>query len=112
MANHVIFIIGSIPNYQKLDDSRLILSDEGDTVVKPGDTVIWINMVASISSFLIRDDNKNSDVFEPDPAPVEGSNIWRGRVRKGNKKKEEHYTIFWSQGGMTFRYDPVIKVNP
>jgi hypothetical protein len=120
MANHIIFIIGTKPNLEHPEKSHLFLSDEGDTVVKPGDHVIWINMVASISSFIIVDDNRkkgkkvddpNSGVFAPDPKLVPGSNIWEGHVRKDIKKGEEHYAICWSQDGMTYRYDPVIKVN-
>jgi hypothetical protein len=115
--NHVIFIIGSVPNFEHPDKSKLILSDAGDTTVDPGDTVVWINMVSGISSFLIRDDNKISNVFEPDPSPVQGSTNWKGTVKLGilnakQKQQSERYTICWSQDGMTFCYDPVIKLNP
>jgi hypothetical protein len=116
MANHIIFILGTKPNATHPDNRDLILSDGGDSKVNHGDTVFWVNMVPSITSFRITDDNLHSDVFSPDPLQIPGSLNWSGTVRKKEKKDkgkhEETYTICFTQDGQTFSYDPIIKVNP
>jgi hypothetical protein len=85
-----------------------------DTIfARPGDTITWIIDDPDITSILVMDDNKKQNVFELDPAPLFGSSSWSGVVdRKINGRKEESYTICWSQDGITFCYDPKIVVNP
>lgn len=124
MANHIIFILGTKPNSTHPDNRDLILSDDGDSIVNHGDTVFWVNMVSSITSFRITDDNLHSDVFHPDPLQIEGSMNWKGKVKERKEfhklhppkskkgKHEESYTICFTQDGQTFSYDPVIRVNP
>jgi hypothetical protein len=117
MANQIIFILGTKPNATHPDNRDLILSDEGDSIVNYGDTVFWVNMVSSITSFRITDDNLHSDVFHPDPLQIEGSMNWKGKVKeksqplKGKKVIQESYTISFTQDGQTFSYDPVIRLN-
>lgn len=85
----------------------------GDDIgVKPGDKVTWIIMESAISSILVMDDNKNKNVFESGPAPVSGTTNWSGIIdKKIVGRKEETYAICWSQGGLTYCYDPKITVN-
>jgi plastocyanin len=86
----------------------------GDTIyARPGDTITWIIDDPDITSILVMDDNKKQNVFELDPAPLMGSTRWSGLVdRKIKGRKEESYTICWSQDGMTYCFDPKIVVNP
>ncbi len=122
MANHIIFILGTKPNTTHPDNRDLILSDSGDTTVKHGDWVFWVNTVDSITSFRITDDNLHSDVFYPDPLQIQGSMNWSGQIKpkakhdKDKKEKqkgihEESYSISFTQDGQTFSYDPIIKVD-
>jgi plastocyanin len=85
----------------------------GDDInVKPGDRITWIIQDPDISSILVMDDNKNKNVFESNPSPVKGSTNWSGIIdRTINGRKEETYSICWSQQGMTYCYDPKITVN-
>lgn len=82
--------------------------------VKPGDKITWIIVDTSIiSSILILHKDKGKNVFESGPAPVPGSTTWSGIIdKKIRGKKEEYYSICWSQGGMTYCFDPKITVNP
>ena len=113
MASHQIHIKAGSIDMIHPDKSTLTLSDSGDTEVKPGDTVTWIIDEPSITSILVKDDNKNANVFDPDPAPLTGSTSWSGTVNKHIKKKsKETYMICWSQAGITYCFDPQIKVNP
>lgn len=113
MATHEIHIRIGLTDMHHPDKSTLTLSDNGETTVKPGDTVTWIIDDPSITSILVKDDNKGANVFDPDPAPLSGSTRWSGTVNKNIRKKStESYLICWSQTGITYCYDPQIKVNP
>jgi hypothetical protein len=110
--NHNIRIkVGEI-NFLHPDQSKLILSDSGDTRVDVEDTVTWIVDDESISSILVMDDNRKADIFDDDLKPVPGTKNWKGTVSKNARNKEETYFICWSQDGMTYCFDPQIKVNP
>lgn len=111
MANHPITITGINPS-----NNSLILSDNGNTHVDPGDTVTWnIGQHSGVGSITaITDNNGSTDVFNPDPAPVGGSSNWRGTINPNIARGiTETYTIWWlpSVGTDLFRYDPVIQVN-
>lgn len=112
MANHDILIKVGTLNMEEPDKSTLDLSDGGTSTINSGDTVTWIIDDKQISSIVIMDDNKNANVFSPDPRPIKGSTSWMGRAKRVSKKEEETYTICWSQGGMVFCFDPKIVVNP
>ncbi|MEP7110451.1 MAG: hypothetical protein ABI760_20820 [Ferruginibacter sp.] len=116
MAHHTITITGSTPNKVQPTQSLLTLSDvsdEGTTFVRPGDTVSWIINVEEIDSILIKDD-VHRDLFEPDPspaAPAKKGSDWTGKIRNNIKPGVETYSIYWSQNGETYGYDPKIQVN-
>jgi hypothetical protein len=113
MANHEICILDAHPNPGHPDKSSLRLSDNGLSVINSGDTVTWIIPEGSmISSIVVFDDNRNSNVFAPDPKPVPGSTSWMGTAKAVTSTKQETYTICWSQNGMTYCFDPKIVVNP
>jgi hypothetical protein len=97
-------------------DGSLNLSDNGNTVASPGDTITWIignnSGVASITGIV---DNSNIDVFNPDPAPVGNSSNWQGTIRSDiTQQVSEDYTINYTTDSSTEeqRYDPRIQVNP
>ena len=111
MANRPIRITG-------IDtDGSLILSDNGQTNVNPGDTVTWIidqhSRVATITGI---DNSGPDDVFAPnDPAPVGSSSSWRGTVNPQiPRNSEENYIINYTRtdGNESGSFDPKIQVNP
>ena len=127
MANHIIVILRSDPDPVDPSNSRLTLSDNGETVVNLGDVVTWIidKDCHNISSIFIQDEKRGPGVFDPDPLPVMGTSHWSGVINpngitkskksKKNKKgdyKEESYTIYWSEDGEIYSFDPIIRVNP
>jgi plastocyanin len=112
-THHEIVIHAAHPNVHQPDKSRLDLSDNGNTVAKAGDTVSWIVNDPSITSIIVMDDNKLSNVFSPDPKPVGGgTKNWTGRTKPVIHTQVESYTICWAQNGQVYCYDPQIVVNP
>ncbi len=110
--NIPITITGIDPN----DSCRLILSDNGNSNVDPGDTVTW-NIrpnigVASITN--IYADAGSTDVFLPDPSAQGNSGNWRGTINPAIAPNAiENYTICWtSTSGTACCFDPRITVNP
>jgi hypothetical protein len=129
MANHTIAILRSDPDPIAPGKSRLTLSDGGLTIVEPGDVVTWIidKDCREITSIFIHDDAR-FDLFDPDPAPVSCSTHWTGVINPKPAKKVKHkkkrkllkdlelegesYTIYWSEEGKIYSFDPIIRVNP
>ena len=114
--NIPITIDGIDPN----DSCKLILSDNGNSVVDPGDTVTW-NIkpnvgVASITN--IYADTGSTDVFGPpasnDPHSQGNSGNWRGTINSSIAAGSiENYTICWtSTSGVSCCFDPKITVRP
>jgi len=110
MANRPINIEGINP------DNTLILSDHGNTTANPSDTVTWNIMnnsgVASITGII---DNSSIDIFSPDPSVQNNSTSWQGTVNPSiTTQTSETYTINYTKSGsnQTFRYDPIIQINP
>ena len=111
MANRPIHITGIE------SDGSLILSDNGQTNVDPGDTVTWIidngSGVAAITGI---ENSGPDDVFAPnDPAPVGSSSNWRGTVNPEiPPNSEENYIINYTRknGRGSGSFDPKIQVNP
>jgi hypothetical protein len=110
MANHTITITGISSN----DD--LILSDNGMTTARPGDTVSWVidgnSGVASVTAIT---EINGIDVFSPDPTPA-SSISWEGNINPvpPTSQKTETYTINYLKIGDATIYtsDPKIQVNP
>ena len=111
MANRPINITG-------IDgQGNLILSDNGNTNVDPGDTVTWNIMnnsgVASITAIV---DDSTVDLFSPDPSAINSSPgaSWQGTISSSaTRGAEETYHInYTTTSGRTCSHDPVIKVNP
>lgn len=108
-ANHNIFIEG-------IENGELKLSDQGKTDVNVEDTVTWIvkndSGVEAITS--ITPDKGSENVFDPEPAPVGGSDkTWRGTVDRNKKGRRETYAIGYTiQNGGPSQSDPIIQVNP
>ncbi|NND31247.1 MAG: hypothetical protein HKN76_01560 [Saprospiraceae bacterium] len=128
MANRTIAILRSDPDPIDPSNSRLTLSDNGVTFVDPGDVVTWIidKDCEKITSIFIHDDAR-FDLFDPDPAPVSGSTRWTGvinpktaekiQAKNSGKPPEpivegENYTIYWSEEGRIYSFDPIIQINP
>lgn len=111
--NHQIKILKAHPNRLQPDKSRLELSDNGNTEAHSGDEVTWVVEDSDITSIIIMDDNKLSNVFSPDPKPVGGSSRnWTGKTKSVVHTQVESYTICWAQDGQVYCYDPQIVVNP
>jgi len=111
LANHNITITGSQPNHRHPHKSKLTLEPGGTTYVNPGDTITWIVEVDAIIAIMISDDS-GIDVFNPDPAPVAGTKNWSGTINPSIKKgSSEEYSIYWTQGGVVYSFDPKISVN-
>jgi hypothetical protein len=108
MANHLITITGIEEN------NDLILSDDGETIASPGDTITWIiagnSGVASITAIT---EVEGQDVFNPDPVPV-NSTIWEGLVKPVLVETIETYNINYLKVGDATIYvsDPKVKINP
>ncbi|HEY5686752.1 MAG TPA: hypothetical protein VIS27_00430 [Yeosuana sp.] len=108
--NIPIQIIGIDPT----DSTKLILSDNGNSNVDPGDTVTWSiksgSGVASITN--IYADSGSTDVFNPDPSSQGSSGNWRGTVNPALNSGFEDYTICWtSASGTSACFDPRITIN-
>ena len=111
MANHNITITASQPNYKHPHKSKLTLDPAGTTYVNPGDTITWIVAVDAITAIMISDDS-DVNVFNPDPAPVAGSKNWIGTINPAIALgSSEEYSIYWTQGGVVYSFDPKIAVN-
>ena len=96
------------------DDGILVLSDNGETDVDPGDTVTWkIAAGSSITDITnVFEKTGSTDVFNPDPARVGSSSNWRGTVSSSaTAGAEEDYSISYTVGTTAYTYDPKIKVN-
>jgi hypothetical protein len=94
----------------KVDPSALKPGDKIE--VKPGDVVTWIIQDPNISSILILHKIRGKNVFASGPAPARPGQSWTGIIRGVSMKEDEEYAICWSQGGVTYCYDPIIYVNP
>lgn len=109
MANRPITIEG-------IDtDGKLILSDRGNTVVDPGDTVTWIigpsSGVNEITGII---NNSEINIFSEGPARVGNSKNWRGTVNPNIPRgSEEDYDIAYTKTGSNRAqlFDPKISVR-
>ena len=110
MAHRPITILGIN------SDNSLNLSDRGNTIANPSDTITWHiaqnSGVASITSILNKAGSPN--VFNPVPAPLANSSNWQGTIDPAiNSSTEEDYSIGYTKTiGGNFEYDPKIQVNP
>jgi hypothetical protein len=122
--NYNITITGSTPNITIPSDSTLTLSDNGQTIADPGDTITWkIGQNSGVGRiFSITNDENSTDVFGPpasnEPGPLnQGNGFWRGTINSSiTPGSIENYTIGWMtdanpEAGPYF-YDPKIKINP
>jgi hypothetical protein len=110
MANRPITITGINPA-----DNSLILSDNGNTNVDPGDTVTWqIGQSSGVASITGIVDDVTTDVFSPDPSQLANSNNWQGTVNPSIARGSiETYTINYTKSsGGAGQHDPKISVNP
>lgn len=126
MANLTIVILRSDPDTVDPSNSRLTLSDNGETIANVGDVITWVidKDCENISSIFIQDEKRGTGVFDPDPSPVACSTHWTGVINpqiaskskkeESPKKREEQetYTIYWSEDGKIYSFDPIIRVNP
>lgn len=111
-VNHPITIIGIA------EDGKLVLSDRGQTITKPGDRVTWLigpqSGVAEIRAIVNL--SKPTDVFDKHdpPAPLGNSTSWRGTIRQDILElTEEEYCIHYIKTDGSFSdHDPKIIVNP
>lgn len=113
--NHPIIIFGFDPsNY------LLILSDNGKTMVDPGDTVTWIvfpgSGVSSIKDITLKQKPENFssvNIFKPPPGPLGSSKNWMGKIDPNVPWGSiEEYNIVWEDSsGETHFFDPKIQVN-
>ena len=92
----------------------LTLSDGGDTVANPGDTIQWtIGPNSGVAAITRIQDNSDINVFHPDPAFAEG--VWSGVINPDfiNGHYEELYTILYTTANDDTKrsYDPKIQVD-
>lgn len=111
MANRPINIEGI-----NSSDNSLILSDHGHTTANPSDTVTWnILNNSGVSSITGIVDNSTIDIFSPDPTLQPNTSSWQGTVNPNvTVPSSETYTINYTKSGsnQTYRYDPIIQINP
>jgi hypothetical protein len=117
----VIRIVKSNPDEIRPENSYLKLSDGGLTRCDPLDTIEWIieqtpadiRENGEITSILIQGDAiSNFFLFS---AKMENKFFkkWTGEVRRGLEPGEvSKYTIYWSQRGNVYCFDPKIQINP
>jgi len=109
MPNRPITILGVN------SDNSLELSDRGNTVANPGDTITWHighnSNVTSITSILPKAGSAN--VFNPVPGPLANSSNWQGTIDPAiNSATEEDYSIGYTTTSGGYVFDPKIQVNP
>lgn len=117
---HEIYIRKSNPDEIHPENSYLKLSDGGLTLCEPLDSIQWIvDQTAgdiaengeitsiliqgdAISNFLLISAQKENNFFKK----------WTGKVRRGLQPGEiSKYTIYWSQRGNVYCFDPKIQIN-
>jgi hypothetical protein len=115
MATHTIKIGTTHCNHAHPEQSKVSLSDKGNTSVKPSDTVIWDNQNPKIESFLILfNDWKRIRLFKTERAllSTEKGKKWKVRINADALPGTSYeYSICWVQDGQVYCYDPKIQVN-
>ena len=109
MANRPITIEGIDPNGQ------LILSDRGNTIVDPGDTVTWlISPQSGVKEITAIINNSEVNIFSEGPSKIGNSKNWRGTVDPNVARgSEEDYDIAYTKNGSSGSqlFDPKISVR-
>lgn len=96
---------------------HVILSDNGPTIARINDTITWlIRNNSDVDRITAIEKKENSDnVFSSPPAPLSGSNNWRGTIVSSILVSTSHtYSIKYRKTGVAgeFIHDPIIQVNP
>jgi len=107
MPNRPITITG-------IENGQLVLSDNGNTNVNPGDTVTWkIGTDSGVASITGIVDDSTIDVFSPDPTQKQNSTSWEGTVRSDVTPGtvENYHITYTTTSGGTGSHDPKISVN-
>ncbi len=82
--------------------------------VEPGQDVKWVidnSIIMSIDSIVLKQQNGN--IFEKPPHKQFFSKHWKGKVKKTVGIETQEYDIFWKGvDRKSFRYDPLIQINP
>ncbi len=117
----IIRILKSNPDEIRPENSYLKLSDGGLTRCDPLDSIQWIVEQTAgdilengeITSILIQGDAISNFFLLSTEKENNFFKKWTGRVRRGLQSGEvSKYTIYWSQGGNVYCFDPKIQINP
>jgi len=116
----VIRIIKSNPDEIRPENSYLKLSDGGLTRCDPLDSIEWIveqtpsdiKENGEITSILIQGDAISNFLLLSAQKENKFFKKWTGEVRRGLQPGEvSKYTIYWSQRGNVYCFDPKIQIN-
>ena len=117
----VIRIVKSNPDEIRPENSYLKLSDGGLTRCDPLDSIQWIieqtpadiKENGEITSILIQGDAFSNFFLLSTQMEKNFFKKWTGEVRRGLEPGEvSKYTIYWSQRGNVYCFDPKIQINP
>jgi hypothetical protein len=117
----VIRILKSNPDEIHPENSYLKLSDGGLTRCEPLDSIQWIVEQTAgdiaengeITSILIQGDAISNFFLLSTQLENNFFRKWTGEVRRGLQPGEvSKYTIYWSQRGNVYCFDPKIQINP
>jgi len=118
---HEIYIRKSNPDEIHPENSYLKLSDGGLTLCNPLDTIQWIvkqtqadiDENGEITSILIQGDAISNFFIAFTQKENEFFKKWTGKVRRDLQPGDvSKYTIYWSQRGNVYCFDPKIQINP
>jgi hypothetical protein len=118
---HEIYIRRSNPDEIHPENSYLKLSDGGLTLCNPLDTIQWIveqtkadiDENGEITSILIQGDAISNFFIASTQKENEFFKKWTGKVRRDLQPGDvSKYTIYWSQKGNVYCFDPKIQINP
>jgi len=117
----VIRILKSNPDEIHPENSYLKLSDGGLTLCDPLDSIQWIveqtagdiEENGEITSILIQGDAISNFFLLSTQKEKNFFKKWTGKVRRGLQPGDvSKYTIYWSQRGNVYCFDPKIQINP
>ena len=116
-----IRILRSNPDEIHPENSYLKLSDGGLTLCDPLDSIQWIvdqtkadiEENGEITSILIQGDAISNFFIASTQKENEFFKKWTGKVRRDLQPGDvSKYTIYWSQKGNVYCFDPKIQINP